>query len=82
MPGAHRGDGKRFVVRADEKLTAFLELGNCGVSWRKQSDSTMLSGRPRFRASYKRFATISPARSDSGEGTARFLPTPNEHVLP
>jgi len=22
---AHRGDGKRFVVRADEKLTAFLE---------------------------------------------------------
>jgi hypothetical protein len=23
---AHRGDGKRFVLRADEKLTAFLEL--------------------------------------------------------
>jgi hypothetical protein len=23
---AHRGDGKRFVMRADEKLTAFLEL--------------------------------------------------------
>jgi hypothetical protein len=23
---AHRGDGKCFVVRADEKLTAFLEL--------------------------------------------------------
>jgi hypothetical protein len=23
---AHRGDGKRFAVRADEKLTAFLEL--------------------------------------------------------
>ena len=23
---AHRGDGKRFVVRADEKLTAFLDL--------------------------------------------------------
>jgi len=23
---AHRGDGKRFVVRADEELTAFLEL--------------------------------------------------------
>ena len=23
---AHLGDGKRFVVRADEKLTAFLEL--------------------------------------------------------
>jgi hypothetical protein len=23
---AHHGDGKRFVVRADEKLTAFVEL--------------------------------------------------------
>ena len=23
---AHRGDGKRFIVCADEKLTAFLEL--------------------------------------------------------
>jgi hypothetical protein len=23
---AHRGDGRRFVVHADEKLTAFIEL--------------------------------------------------------
>jgi hypothetical protein len=23
---AHRGDGKRFVMRADEKLTAFVKL--------------------------------------------------------
>jgi hypothetical protein len=23
---AHRGDGKRFVGRADDKLTAFMEL--------------------------------------------------------
>ena len=23
---AHRGDGKRFVVRADEKLTAFVQF--------------------------------------------------------
>jgi hypothetical protein len=23
---AHRGDGKRFIVHADEKLTAFIEL--------------------------------------------------------
>jgi hypothetical protein len=23
---AHRGDGKRYVVRADEKLMAFVEL--------------------------------------------------------
>jgi hypothetical protein len=26
MVDAHRDDGKRFVVHADEKLTAFLEL--------------------------------------------------------
>jgi hypothetical protein len=23
---AHRGDGQRFIVHADDKLTAFLEL--------------------------------------------------------
>src|SRR5204862_8136047 len=33
---AHRDDGKRFVVRADEKLTAFLELGS--VICARQSD--------------------------------------------
>jgi hypothetical protein len=26
IAGAHRDDGKRYVVRADEKLTAFMEL--------------------------------------------------------
>ena len=26
IANAHRADGKRFVVHADEKLTAFLEL--------------------------------------------------------
>jgi len=26
IANAHHGDGKRFVVRADEKLTAFVEL--------------------------------------------------------
>ena len=26
VAGAHRDDGKRYIVRADEKLTAFLEL--------------------------------------------------------
>jgi hypothetical protein len=25
---AHRDNGKRLIVRADEKLTAFLELGS------------------------------------------------------
>jgi hypothetical protein len=27
---AHRDDGKRFVVRLDEKLTAFIELESAG----------------------------------------------------
>jgi hypothetical protein len=26
MADAHRGDGQRFIVRADAKVTAFLEL--------------------------------------------------------
>ena len=35
---AHRGDGKGFVVRADEKLTAFLELESAAVSMRIYTD--------------------------------------------
>ena len=31
----HRDDGKRFVVRADEKLKAFLELESGGSRWRR-----------------------------------------------
>ena len=34
---AHRGDGKRFVVRADEKLMAFLELESATRSCRELS---------------------------------------------
>jgi len=30
---AHRDDGKRFVVRADEKLTTFLELESAIQGW-------------------------------------------------
>jgi hypothetical protein len=32
---AHRGDGKRFVVRADEKRTAFVELESAvgSIDW-------------------------------------------------
>src|SRR5256885_12787885 len=32
---AHRDDGKRFVLRADEKLTAFLELESAIRAWRR-----------------------------------------------
>jgi hypothetical protein len=30
---AHRGDGKRFAVRGDEKLTAFVELESAVRAW-------------------------------------------------
>ncbi len=37
---AHRGDGQRFVVRADERLTAFVEFESaicaCG-EWHRQA---------------------------------------------
>ena len=33
---AHRGDGKRFVVSADEKLTAFVELESAILHPRKR----------------------------------------------
>jgi hypothetical protein len=34
---AHRGNGKRFVVCADEKLTAFIELES--VIWGRAADT-------------------------------------------
>jgi hypothetical protein len=40
---AHRDDGKRFIVRADEKLTAFLELES---AIRQTVDSRLGQGAP------------------------------------
>ena len=35
---AHRGDGKRFIVRADEMLTAFVELESAArLDWYKDT---------------------------------------------
>jgi hypothetical protein len=34
---AHRGNGKRFVVRADEKLSAFVELESAVRTYDKLS---------------------------------------------
>ena len=39
---AHRGDGKRFVVHADEKLTAFLELESAVVHQENKSNGSQL----------------------------------------
>ena len=36
---AHRGDGKRFIVRADEKLTAFAELESATLGTSGCSDA-------------------------------------------
>jgi hypothetical protein len=56
---AHRGDGQRFVVHADEKLTAFLELESAirvAVNSRKATainylttDRRAFAGFPRLR---------------------------------
>jgi hypothetical protein len=32
---AHRGDGKRFIVHADDKLTAFMELDSATRAYRE-----------------------------------------------
>jgi hypothetical protein len=37
---AHRGDGKRFVVRADERLTAFVELESTSKKGRADPPET------------------------------------------
>ena len=39
---AHRDDGKRFVGRADEKLTAFIELESAIRDCRRNGSQTML----------------------------------------
>jgi len=55
---AHRDDGKRFVVHADEKLTAFVELES-GGSWSRRFVLT----------SYRDFSKLAPFDgSDSGAG--------------
>jgi hypothetical protein len=41
---AHRGDGKRFVVTADEKLTVFLELSCLRAVSRNMSQPQTVSG--------------------------------------
>ena len=59
------GDGKRFVVRADEKLTAFLELesGKEGASGWLQQLGQMI--RVRSRSSRKLCACVT-SRNSSG----------------
>ena len=49
---AHRGDGKRFVVRADEKMTAFMELESVSLaktSWRYLRRTSCLGNDPVHR---------------------------------
>ena len=62
---ARRGDGKRFIVRADEKLTAFVELetGKEGASGWLQQRGQMT--RARSRSSRKLCACVT-SRNSSG----------------
>jgi hypothetical protein len=53
---AHRGDGKRFVVRSDEKLTAFMEVESsmrCPLALPPSGPGLMVSA-PTFSASPRR----------------------------
>jgi len=52
---AHRGDGKRFVVRADEKLTTFLELESAIRAVREKA-LISLGGNPLGLKSYIRLS--------------------------
>jgi hypothetical protein len=54
---AHRDDGKRFVVRADEKLTAFVELESAIRAPGSEKGAPNLSERTRRREDH--FATVS-----------------------
>jgi hypothetical protein len=47
---AHRGDAQRFIVHADEKLTAFVELGSAIRG--RQSTKRIIAPGQRFAASH------------------------------
>jgi hypothetical protein len=63
---AHRGDGQRFIVRADEKLTAFLELEAaihaCGL---ESELGKPLKETEQAEAARKRFLNSYQASSDT-----------------
>jgi hypothetical protein len=54
---AHRGDGKRFIVRADEKLTAFLELESAIRAARYATGTHRVRKKRRKFSSYKSFSS-------------------------
>jgi len=55
---AHRDNGKRFIVRADEKLTAFLELERITTDViAKRLGSRLGRGRDPVNANSRQFAT-------------------------
>ena len=52
---AHRGDGKRYVVRADEKLTAFMELESAAI---QECSKNLILGNYRQTAKVRCFRFI------------------------
>jgi len=55
---AHRGDGKRFVVRANEMLTAFLEL-ECAAIQECSKNLIFSNYRPKVKVSCFSFIALS-----------------------
>src|SRR5262245_28877491 len=55
---AHRGDGKRFVVRADEKMTAFWNL-----NWRPALAASCVD---RLAFFFQNWPSLNSCKSDAG----------------
>jgi hypothetical protein len=61
---AHRNDGKRYVVRADEKMTAFLELEASLLTEQGQQPKSLgprnprLTGNPNSNPAFLRLSAM------------------------
>ena len=69
----HRSDGKRFVVRADEKLTAFVELE---LADRKliQGDEVFIKPKIKRSTPHPIARTTAPVRC--ADKTSHWMPPP------
>src|SRR5438034_10551829 len=65
---AHRGNGKRFVVHAEEKLTAFLELKSairpCGIGLTSRRDFFKSDLLPKKRNGYHQVRELRGKRGE------------------
>src|SRR5213082_1137095 len=70
---AHRSDGKRFIVRADEKLTAFLELESADRNL-IQGDEVFIKPNIKRSTPHPIARTTAPVRC--ADKTSHWMPPP------